>query len=209
LGNWVGEVAEFPSEHLTTTALINYFADEFAFSPDETVAIMGAHTLGTLSNARSGFSGAWVHGERVFDNEFYQFLVDDNNAASTSYVQDNTLNANLEYTWVHQSPNGGGGGGGGRPEIMSNSDLALVYDFGTTTIDEDGKVSCTLSNTDGTTTAPLCTSGAAATMLDKVVEYSQDNLQWTIDFRAAFTKMLLKGHDTSHCITGELCDVSF
>ena len=76
LGHAASDAAAFPSPHLTSDELVNFFAAEFSFSPDETVAIMGAHTLGTLSNARSGFNGAWVHGERVFDNEFYLFLVD-------------------------------------------------------------------------------------------------------------------------------------
>jgi Peroxidase len=34
-----------PSAHLTSSQLVNFFATNFAFSADETVVIMGAHTL--------------------------------------------------------------------------------------------------------------------------------------------------------------------
>mmetsp|Transcript_11099 Transcript_11099/g.22718 ORF Transcript_11099/g.22718 Transcript_11099/m.22718 type:complete len:262 (-) Transcript_11099:477-1262(-) len=201
LGDSASETAVFPSPHITSDGLVNYFATEFGFSPDETVAIMGAHTLGTLSNQRSGFNGAWVHGERVFDNEFFTFLVDnlDPGKPSTKYVQDNASNSNGQYSWIHQSvaPTGP------RAEIMLNADMALIYNFAASMDDSNkfGKVTCVLRD-DGTG-AELCNQ---ALTLDKVSEYSQDNDLWVNDFHAAFTKMLVDGHDTNHCVAGKLCN---
>ena len=40
-----GPNRELPSAHLTTDELLDFFASNFAFSEQETVAIMGAHTL--------------------------------------------------------------------------------------------------------------------------------------------------------------------
>jgi hypothetical protein len=34
---------------------MKFFADEFGFSPNETVALMGAHTLGSAIPHNSGF----------------------------------------------------------------------------------------------------------------------------------------------------------
>lgn len=200
LGDAAGETAVFPSPHITADELVNFFAAEFSFTPDETVAIMGGHTLGTLSNARSGFNGAWVHGERVFDNEFYAFLVDkqDSTLPSAEYIQDNSSNSNSMYSWTHQ-----GGNTGDRPEIMLNADMALVYDFKDHMNNQSGEVSCVLTN-DGTS-ATVCPE---ALTLPKVTEYSQDNTVWLSDFHGAFVKMLTNGHDTSFCTDGVLCDIS-
>lgn len=200
LGDSPSETAVFPSPHLTSDDLVNYFADEFSFSPNETVAIMGAHTLGTMSNARSGFSGAWVHGERIFDNEFYLFLVDsqDDKLPSNDFTQTNEINENGHYSWKHN-----GALAGSRPEVMLNADMSLVRDFSGYFVDNLGEVACVLSD-DGSGAA-VCPS---APTLPKVTEYSSDNDLWLLDFRSVFVKMLTNGHDTSGCTPNTLCDVS-
>jgi hypothetical protein len=40
---------------LPCAGLMKFFADEFGFSPNETVALMGAHTLGSAIPHNSGF----------------------------------------------------------------------------------------------------------------------------------------------------------
>lgn len=53
-----GPHRELPSPHLDTHGLLEYFRVEFDYTePWETVAIMGAHTLGVLSRVNSGFNG--------------------------------------------------------------------------------------------------------------------------------------------------------
>ena len=37
---------------------MSYFADEFGFNPNETVALLGAHTLGSANTQNSGFKAA-------------------------------------------------------------------------------------------------------------------------------------------------------
>ena len=52
---------------------MNFFATEFGFDANETVALMGAHTLGKASSGNSGFSGVWIKGEGdMFNNEYYK-----------------------------------------------------------------------------------------------------------------------------------------
>ena len=51
-----GPHRDLPSPHLTTHELITFFNETFDFQePWQTVAIMGAHTLGTLARENSGF----------------------------------------------------------------------------------------------------------------------------------------------------------
>ena len=52
---------------------MSFFATEFGFDDNETVALLGAHTLGRASSDNSGFSGVWINGEaNFFNNEYYK-----------------------------------------------------------------------------------------------------------------------------------------
>ena len=53
--------------------MMSFFATEFGFDANETVALMGAHTLGKASSDNSGFSGPWISGgTQFFNNEYYK-----------------------------------------------------------------------------------------------------------------------------------------
>jgi Peroxidase len=54
--------ADFPSTIFTTHELIAFMGDHFGFNADQTVAIMGAHTLGRALPENSGYEGrnGWV-----------------------------------------------------------------------------------------------------------------------------------------------------
>ena len=53
--------------------MLSFFAAEFGFDANETVALMGAHTLGRASSDNFGFSGTWIVGEaNLFNNEYYK-----------------------------------------------------------------------------------------------------------------------------------------
>ena len=52
---------------------MSFFATEFGFDANETVALMGAHTLGGADPGNSGFTGIWIHDEALFfNNEYYK-----------------------------------------------------------------------------------------------------------------------------------------
>jgi hypothetical protein len=61
--------------------VMEYFANNFDFTPRETVAIMGGHTLGRAVPDNSGFDGrrGWVPDRNELDNAFYRVLLDDGN----------------------------------------------------------------------------------------------------------------------------------
>eukprot|EP00931_Biecheleriopsis_adriatica_P087183 TRINITY_DN6168_c0_g1_i1.p1 TRINITY_DN6168_c0_g1~~TRINITY_DN6168_c0_g1_i1.p1 ORF type:complete len:703 (+),score=83.65 TRINITY_DN6168_c0_g1_i1:56-2110(+) len=55
---------------------IEFFKQDFNFTGRETVAIMGAHTLGRLHNGHSLFKYVWVHaGGMMFNNQYYRNIV--------------------------------------------------------------------------------------------------------------------------------------
>jgi len=68
-----------PSALLNHSNVMSFFATEFGFDNNETVALLGAHTLGRASSENSGFSGTWIVGQaNFFNNEYYKKLVDSN-----------------------------------------------------------------------------------------------------------------------------------
>lgn len=63
--NGPDQESDFPSPDLTTHQLLDFMEERFGFDADETVAIMGAHTLGRALPETSGFDGddGWVDDE--------------------------------------------------------------------------------------------------------------------------------------------------
>ena len=70
-------------------------------SKEETAAIMGAHTLGNLDQANSGYSGNWlIDPEGVltmrttFDNSFYSFMM------NSDYTYTGRVSSISNYTCI-------------------------------------------------------------------------------------------------------------
>ena len=197
-GNDIGDgpdTVDMPSAMLSTGNLLRFFASEFGFNAQETVALMGAHTLGSLANGRSGFDGVWVPQLRVLDNQYYRFLTDGSGGATTDYDQTNAGNTNGLFLWKRRDNIFQGR----RPLVMLNVDMALVRDLSDHIVNQrTGEVSCVL---DGQT--DVC--DVATDTLAHVVAYSNDNQLWLEDFRDVLNKMLANGYDTSRCTSGSLC----
>ena len=201
-----GPHRELPSPHLDTHGLLEYFRVEFDYTePWETVAIMGAHTLGVLSRVNSGFNGpnGWLGNTNELNNGYYDRLVGGTSPADdfellmasgdwTQVYVDNTA-IGTPSRWEYER--------GVDPDhfVMLNADIALVRDLAGLIEDDEGQVSscqirCGRRNGNGCA-KPRCPHAAAT--WDAVVEYKFDDAKFIEDFEAAFKKMLNTGADTS------------
>ncbi len=145
-----GPHRELPSPHLSTHELLDFFDTTFGFTEAwETVAIFGAHSLGTLARENSGFHGpnGWVGNTNRLNNGYYSDLVGGTladfeagdfeammNAADwqTAFYNNTEFGTPNRVQWERRTP----------PDhfVMLNSDMALVRDLSGLIEDEDGQV---------------------------------------------------------------------
>jgi catalase (peroxidase I) len=189
-----------PSATLGYDNLMNYFDTEFGFDVNETVALMGAHTLGKATTDNSGFKGAWISGATLlFNNDFYKV---------SKYLLTRFMNTALQkltdssLTWLHRDNTASDDTrhwqwnarlssmtlaetAGNGVAFMLNTDMALYKDI---QVDDDGKSSCDFETCDASATATAVEAFAAS------------NEVWVQAFAKVYTKMLAHG-------TTELYDV--
>jgi hypothetical protein len=208
-----GPHRDLPSPDLTNAGLLHFFLEEFGFDERETVAIMGAHTLGTLSRENSGFNGdnGWLGNTDRLDSGYYDALVggDPADYDPATYNLDNLMFAgNWNQVCYDNSafptPNRCEWERGTEPNhfVMVNSDMALVRDL--TILDSEGKVDCQFRCNRPGCMANRCPH--ASLTIDIAAEYKHNNDIFLEDFEAALKKMLEKGYDTSGgCI--DICEL--
>ena len=183
-----GPVRAFPSTHFVTSELLNYFATTFGFTTRDTVAIIGAHTLGVAAKENSGYDGqaGWVINADRLDNEFY-FMMISNGVIDDIWqpeLQDNSGTIFPDQVIWRQ---------GDSELFMFNSDLALAVNFEGFMTDVSGEVSCSL-------TAGTDDSCPAASTLAIANEYAASNTVWLNDFHAAYIKMTNSGCEDDNCL---------
>jgi len=62
----------FPDEHFNGTMTVRFMEEHFGFNGKETVAIMGAHTMGRFNPKESGHKYVWTSDFYAFNNQFYR-----------------------------------------------------------------------------------------------------------------------------------------
>ena len=199
-GNDVGCTAttgphrELPLADIDTEDVLDFFNDEFGFTDDETVALMGVHTLGRALRQNSGFDGpaGWVNNENRLDNEYYRQIVgDDGDLFDAPNWNQDFVNNNGDipdrFQWERNRNNGA-------PLIMLNADIALVRTFGDDLNRETGEVSCSFKRRNA------CD---AARTLPQMGVYRNNNDVWLNDFKGVFEKMLVHGYEVG--CDGEGC----
>eukprot|EP00775_Hariotina_reticulata_P001997 gene1997-2319_t len=63
--------SSFPNALQGLNETLAFFKNSYNFTTNETVTIMGAHTLGKARRINSGFSGPWVPGDNILNNRYY------------------------------------------------------------------------------------------------------------------------------------------
>eukprot|EP00095_Tigriopus_kingsejongensis_P006353 maker-scaffold390_size186308-snap-gene-0.33 protein:Tk06353 transcript:maker-scaffold390_size186308-snap-gene-0.33-mRNA-1 annotation:"ascorbate peroxidase-like" len=86
------DLHEFPQGFMDHGEVMATMSRIFGLNTRQTVAILGAHTLGEMNREGSGYTGSWKaksDDKYKFDNRYYKFLLDD------------------EITWTHKDSNEG------------------------------------------------------------------------------------------------------
>ena len=181
-----------PSSHFFTQQLLDFFNAEFGFTDRDTVAIIGAHTLGRALPQNSGYNGqaGWVGARDTFNNGFYRALLDSNGIDDIFRLEEQDNSARPEFPnqflWRR---------GTRSSRFMLNVDMALAVDFEGSIDPVSGDVSCNLSGSSN-----VCKD---ASTVDIALEYAASNSAWVNDFHTAFMKMTSVGCDLGLCF--ELC----
>ena len=178
---------------------LSYFADEFGFNTRETVALLGAHTLGRVRMETSGFEGRWVrytsangvNPASVLDNEYYKEILrpwvqvnitSPFNGRTRAQWQDPKTPANTVSTRLNPD----------QLPMLLNVDFCFALNF--TVIDAVGHIGCRICPPSNI--LPGCCS--LSPTLPLVVQYANNNKLWLSDFTDVFMKMISRNAKTLH-----------
>jgi len=173
---------DFPSAHNNFDEVMDYFAKEFAFDHDQTVAIMGAHTYGGMETDNSGYDGAWVTGDErnTFDGSvYYDMMIDPQFTFRSRSLATGTNSTGDNARPLYSARDGDG-------EQVGNfivSDFAMVYDFD---VEDDTR----FANCEVTADAPTCTP---ASTYATVEAFAEDNDLWLAAYYEAYDLMTANG----------------
>ena len=176
---------------------LSYFAKEFGFNTRETVALLGAHTLGRVSMETSGFEERWVRNTlandvnpaSVLDNEYYKELLrpwvqvnitSPFNGRTRAQWQDPNTPANTVSTRLNPD----------QLPMLLNVDFCFALNF--TVIDAVGHIGCRICPRSNI--LPGCCS--LSPTLPLVVQYANNNKLWLSDFTNVFMKMISRNTNT-------------
>eukprot|EP00457_Paulinella_chromatophora_P003932 gb/GEZN01003941.1/.p1 GENE.gb/GEZN01003941.1/~~gb/GEZN01003941.1/.p1 ORF type:complete len:530 (-),score=63.70 gb/GEZN01003941.1/:389-1978(-) len=67
-----------PTAHWGRDEILPFFRNRLGFSTIETIALLGAHSIGRGQVANSGFEGTWDRTPTLLDNLYFQDMVNDN-----------------------------------------------------------------------------------------------------------------------------------
>ena len=207
-GEQRGPFRFLPPNDITTHDLFEFFDDEFGFTVKQTVALMGAHTIGELQRENSGIDGpsGWLINNDVFDNEYYAELV-----GGSSINDPRAVLVEQAPPWTHNVERNNDlprfpnkqvwtGFPEGTKIIMLNADIAIVRELTDDNMDENGVVSCAFV---GASRCPV-----AERSFQFAAEYTFDNLMWLIDFAEVMEIMTTKGYERSNCAAFDVCSLT-
>jgi len=167
---------------MTSTAMFNYFQQQFGFTQAQVVTIMGAHSLGGASFLNSGYSGKWTgFASGGFSEIYYANMI----SKGINWVNANMARPNSTPKWQFNGVNATDGSNAG---FMLNTDFELFYNL---TLDSNAKATCTLSSTCGLSSPDTCgNSCSVASTFNQALGYSKNCTLFVNDFVTVFNKML-------------------
>jgi hypothetical protein len=180
-----------------TDTLLEFFRREFGFNAQQVTAIMGAHSLGTMTRSTSGFDAAagWDQTNAQLDNGYFLELVgnveDPLESSVPDWTQVRVKNTDLgkpdRLQWNARV--------GQLPLAMLNVDVALVREIR----DGPNGAGCFFKNKQS-----RCPD--ATETIGHVIRYSRDNQVFLEDFRDVLYALVEHGYvRTGHCFGSGIC----
>ena len=124
----------FGSGHFDFDQLFHFMHEEFGLNLRETVAIMGAHTVGGASGA-SGFLGFFKGNEKAsfkWDSGYYKILLQKGLKWKQVEVSDQTNDARQRWQWEGKK-------NGRVKSVLLNTDVCLIQDL---ELNQNGRSKC-------------------------------------------------------------------
>lgn len=195
-----------PNENFSADHVMEVFRDRMGFSQAETVALMGAHSLGKMEPHNTGYAGKWDRTFAMLDNLYFsqiinkpweRFTVDEKTKfdGSAPYQADHSGNVDEEFKHEWRVP----GTATTEPfqdstDKLLNTDMCLAWDIGNGD-DEVNKLTC-ITRPGGTAVTRndgSCVHGPQTkfkTMASAVAKYAEDQELFLKDFAAAWQKLM-------------------
>jgi len=176
--------SELPSPTMTSEEMFDFFNQEFGFSKDQTVALMGAHSIGSADALNSGYTGKWTGTQNKGLSEvFYSHMIN----PTLTYSNINVAQGSKPAKWEFKAKFADGSNAG----FMFNTDFELFYNV---TLDADAKATCDLDHLCGLTNT--CTNKCPmSSTFQTAYTYSQSCPTFMTDFKSVITLMLANGYD--------------
>jgi len=185
-----------PSEHFPGNNMQNlgevtkFFNDAFGLNEQESVALMGAHSLGRMETKNSGYEGPWVNNIERLDSAYYQEV-----AERRWFLKVMPESNGQKHQWERRGPTGGPGnreGGNPGAKALLSTDAAIAFNMHLN--QESGAFlnnqECSMCGVDNNPPRrePECCEKNSGYNICR--DYSANNPQWMNDFAGAFYKMI-------------------
>jgi len=172
-----------PHGTLGTTSILEFFHDEFDFTPQQVTAIMGAHSVGKMAREHVGFMGEWDLSVSSLDGGYWLELVGNPPDFFVETVDNSDLpNIPDRNQWRGIIENMSD-----KTVAMLNVDVALVRNV--EDMDSEGNVGCAGPR------VMLHNCPSDTPFLPFATQYNADNRKFLMDFRDVLNIMIDHGHE--------------
>ena len=181
----------------------SFFVEQLGFTLEEGITLLGAHSLGHVNPANSGYGldvsgntnnnpeyNAWDRTPATFDNAYYDSL---SRVPWTNSQQPNDNNQRSKNIWLDA-------GNQNNKRVMLNSDMAAGFDFDERT-EPSSCQSCGVlgQRCGGRNSVDRCQNPSSGTSVPstaaQVARYIAPNDEFLRDFGPAFFKMVSVGYE--------------
>jgi len=171
-----------PSPTMTGDAMYAYFDKEFGFTKNQVVALMGAHSFGSVHPFNSGYNGKWTGQQNKGLSEVFYSLMIDPSVTFTNINVANGTGPKWEFKADYRDKTNAG--------FMFNTDFEVFYNL---TLNADGQATCQLNNTCGLTNS--CTNYCPkSSTFATAYNYATNCNAFMTDFKSVIMQMLAHGN---------------